>query len=38
MLVKGSLNQHHLTGNLNGGGPLARVQTGSGDAGFFVES
>jgi hypothetical protein len=31
MLVKGSLNQHHLTGNLNGGGPLVRVQTGSGD-------
>ena len=31
MLVKGSLNQHHLTGNLNGGGPLVRMQTGSGD-------
>jgi hypothetical protein len=31
MLVKGSLNQHHLTGNLNGGGPLVRLQTGSGD-------
>jgi BlaR1 peptidase M56/Putative adhesin len=31
MLVKGSLNQHHLTGNLNGGGPLVRAQTGSGD-------
>jgi BlaR1 peptidase M56/Toastrack DUF4097 len=31
MLVKGSLNQHHITGNLNGGGPLVRVQTGSGD-------
>jgi beta-lactamase regulating signal transducer with metallopeptidase domain len=31
LLVKGFLNQHHLTGNLNGGGPLVRVQTGSGD-------
>ena len=31
MLVKGSHNQHHITGNLNGGGPLVRVQTGSGD-------
>ncbi len=31
MLVKGSLNQRHITGNLNGGGPLVRVHTGSGD-------
>jgi beta-lactamase regulating signal transducer with metallopeptidase domain len=31
MLVKGSLNHHHITGNLNGGGPLVHVQTGSGD-------
>jgi hypothetical protein len=31
MLMKGSLNQHHVTGNLNGGGPLVHVQTGSGD-------
>ena len=31
MLVKGSLDHHHITGNLNGGGPLVRVQTGSGD-------
>ena len=31
MLVKGSLNQHHITGNLNGGGPLVRAETGSGD-------
>jgi len=31
MLVKGSLNHHHISGNLNGGGPLVRVQTGSGD-------
>jgi beta-lactamase regulating signal transducer with metallopeptidase domain len=31
MLVKGSLNHHHVTGNLNGGGPLVHVQTGSGD-------
>lgn len=31
MLVKGSLDHHHLSGNLNGGGPLVRVRTGSGD-------
>ncbi len=31
MLVKGSLDHHHITGNLNGGGPLVRAQTGSGD-------
>jgi len=31
MLVKGSLDHHHITGNLNGGGPTVRAQTGSGD-------
>jgi hypothetical protein len=31
MLVKGSLDHHHVTGNLYGGGPLVHVQTGSGD-------
>lgn len=31
MLVKGSLDHHHITGNLNGGGPQVRVHTGSGD-------
>jgi len=31
MLVKGSLDHHHITGNLNGGGPLVHVETGSGD-------
>jgi hypothetical protein len=31
MLVKGSLDRHHLTGNLNGGGPMVRAQTGSGE-------
>ncbi len=31
MLVKGSLNAHHISGNLNGGGPQVRVRTGSGD-------
>ncbi len=31
MLVKGSLNHQHISGNLNGGGPVVRVQTGSGD-------
>jgi hypothetical protein len=31
MLVQGSLDRHHVKGNLNGGGPLVRVQTGSGE-------
>jgi DUF4097 and DUF4098 domain-containing protein YvlB len=31
MLVKGSLDHHHIIGNLNGGGPLVHVETGSGD-------
>lgn len=31
MLVKGSLDHHHISGNLNGGGPTVRAQTGSGD-------
>lgn len=31
MLVKGSLDHHHISGNINGGGPLVRVHTGSGD-------
>jgi DUF4097 and DUF4098 domain-containing protein YvlB len=31
MLVQGSLDRHHLSGKLNGGGPMVRVQTGSGE-------
>jgi hypothetical protein len=31
MLVRGSLDHQHIKGNLNGGGPTVRVQTGSGD-------
>ena len=31
MLVKGSLDRHHIKGNLNGGGPTVKLQTGSGD-------
>jgi beta-lactamase regulating signal transducer with metallopeptidase domain len=31
MLVKGSVNNHHITANLSGGGPLVRAETGSGD-------
>ena len=31
MLVQGSLDRHHIKGNLNGGGPLVRVQPGSGE-------
>jgi hypothetical protein len=28
--VEGSLDRHHVTGKVNGGGPLIRVETGSG--------
>ena len=31
MVMQGSLNTHHITGNLNGGGPTVRLETGSGD-------
>lgn len=31
MFVQGSLNRHHITGKVNGGGPTVRIQTGSGD-------
>jgi DUF4097 and DUF4098 domain-containing protein YvlB len=31
MVVQGSLDKHHVTGKVNGGGPLIRVETGSGD-------
>jgi beta-lactamase regulating signal transducer with metallopeptidase domain len=31
MLVQGSLDRHHIKGNLNGGGPLVRAETGSGE-------
>ena len=31
MLVQGTFDHHHIHGNLNGGGPTVRVQTGSGD-------
>ena len=31
MQVQGSFEKHHITGKVNGGGPLVRVETGSGD-------
>ncbi|HTB96199.1 MAG TPA: DUF4097 family beta strand repeat-containing protein [Terracidiphilus sp.] len=31
MMVQGSMNNHHITGTINGGGPTVHVQTGSGD-------
>jgi hypothetical protein len=31
MLTQGSTDRHHVTGKLNGGGPVVRVETGSGD-------
>jgi hypothetical protein len=32
MLVQGSIeSHHHITGKINGGGPIVRVETGSGD-------
>jgi beta-lactamase regulating signal transducer with metallopeptidase domain len=31
MTMQGSFDHHHIRGNLNGGGPTIRVQTGSGE-------
>jgi DUF4097 and DUF4098 domain-containing protein YvlB len=31
LTTHGSLERHHITGDINGGGPTVRVQTGSGD-------
>lgn len=31
MAVQGSLEKHHISGKINGGGPMVRVSTGSGD-------
>jgi len=31
MAVQGSFDRHHITGKFNGGGPIIRVETGSGD-------
>jgi hypothetical protein len=31
LTVHGSLDRHHIVGDINGGGPTVRVQTGSGD-------
>jgi hypothetical protein len=31
MAVQGSFERHHIMGKVNGGGPLLRVETGSGD-------
>jgi hypothetical protein len=31
MLTQGSSDRHHITGKLNGGGPMVRIETGSGD-------
>jgi hypothetical protein len=28
--IAGSLNKHHVSGKINGGGPAVRVETGSG--------
>jgi DUF4097 and DUF4098 domain-containing protein YvlB len=28
--MQGSLEKHHITGNVNGGGPTVKVETGSG--------
>jgi len=29
--MQGSLNKHHVSGTVNGGGPTIRATTGSGD-------
>jgi len=31
MTVQGSFDRHHITGKIHGGGPMVRVETGSGD-------
>ncbi len=31
LTTHGTLNHHHITGEINGGGPIVRVNTGSGD-------
>ncbi|HUY80801.1 MAG TPA: DUF4097 family beta strand repeat-containing protein [Acidobacteriaceae bacterium] len=31
LTTHGTLNHHHVTGEINGGGPIVRVETGSGD-------
>jgi hypothetical protein len=31
LTIHGTLNHHHVTGEINGGGPIVRVNTGSGD-------
>ena len=31
LTTHGTLNHHHVTGEVNGGGPIVRVETGSGD-------
>jgi DUF4097 and DUF4098 domain-containing protein YvlB len=31
LLTKGVLNHHRISGKINGGGPLVRIETGSGD-------
>jgi len=31
MTVQGSFDKHHITGKVNGGGPVVRAETGSGD-------
>jgi putative adhesin len=31
LTTHGSLEHHHVTGDINGGGPMVRIQTGSGD-------
>jgi DUF4097 and DUF4098 domain-containing protein YvlB len=30
LLTQGSMDKHHITGSVNGGGPTVRAQTGSG--------
>lgn len=31
MSMEGTVNRHHVTGKINGGGPMVRISTGSGD-------
>jgi DUF4097 and DUF4098 domain-containing protein YvlB len=31
MVTQGTIDKHHMTGKINGGGPTVRIETGSGD-------
>jgi hypothetical protein len=30
MTTQGAINHHHISGKINGGGPMVKIETGSG--------